>query len=67
MQKPYQMFQIKDQTEEEHNLILQIDAIRKDCERMELKVQLEMKENELLEEKLKKMEDDKLKQDEKIE
>ena len=56
IQRPYQMFNIKDNTEEDEYVALEMDAIKNQLEKLRLQVELEIKEKELCKEQLKKME-----------
>lgn len=55
IQRPYQMFQLQDKTEEEDAMSLEMESIKAKFERLQLQVDLELKEKEMLEEKLNKM------------
>lgn len=52
MQRPFQMFQLKD---EEQSLALEIDSIKQQLESLQLKSELESKEKDLMEVKMKQM------------
>lgn len=53
IQRPYQMFQLKDLGEEEQAQSPELKEIKRKFERLELQVQLEVHAKELLEQKMK--------------
>lgn len=55
IQRPYQMFQLRDKTEEEQNLHLELVNVKAEFNKLQLQMSLAIKENELLQERSKKM------------
>ena len=60
IQRPYQMFNIRENTEEDENLSLQIEQLKQHMDKLQLQVQLEMKEKELFKEIFTQMEKQKV-------
>ena len=60
IQRPYQMFNIRENTEEDENLSLQIEQLKQHRDKLQLQVQLEIKEKELFKEMLTQMQKEKV-------